>query len=465
MRGFIVAGTGSDTGKTTVTLGLMEAFRREGFDVGPFKAGPDYIDPGHHALLLGRPSYNLDTWMMGTDGALKTYRAHSKGGGIAVVEGVMGLFDGQDGTHEEGSTAHLAKVLGLPVLLVVDGAKAARSVGAMVKGFCEFDTDVDVRWVIFNRVAGEKHFKILKDALKGASKARVLGYIPRDNALAMKSRHLGLLTSSDVDKRSWRRAVKKTADYAEALVDLRPLRGRAGRKKAKDAKVKKKVSKGAGAPVVAVAHDRAFSFYYEENLDILRGLGARISFFSPLSDEALPRGTRGIYIGGGYPELHGVELGENAAMRDDIKRTALAGVPIFAECGGLMYLGKSLKDRMGRAYPMAGVFNWTTEIYDKRKALGYRDVITLPGCPFLGEGEVIRGHEFRYSEIRDKNIRAENVFKAAHPGTGRVMPSGGYVVQNVLATYIHIHFASNPAFARGFINKCKRLKTSREENR
>ncbi len=463
MRGLIVAGTGSDAGKTTVTLGLIEAMRRAGRTVQAFKAGPDYIDPGHHALLLGRPSYNLDTWMMGAGGVRKTYQVHSKGSGIALIEGVMGLFDGRDGKNEEGSTAHLAKVLGLPVLLVVDGAGAARSVGALVKGFCEFDPEVDIRWVVFNRVAGEKHFKILKDAAKGAAKVRVLGYIPRDETLAMKSRHLGLVTGSDVDRRQWRRGVKKTADYIEAFVDMRPLFGR-GRCHAPAKKVRP-LKRGHGRPVIAVARDSAFSFYYEENLDILRDLGGVIRFFSPLKDKALPRGTSGLYIGGGYPELHGRELGENASMRSAIKRAANSGTPIFAECGGLMYLGGSLKDLTGRAYPMAGVFKWRTEIFNKRRALGYRDVEILKGCPFLEEGRRVRGHEFRYSELKSKKIMAANVFKATHPGTGRCMPSGGYVFKNVLATYIHIHFASNPAFARGFMRLCHTLKSFEEESR
>jgi len=467
MRGFIVAGTSSDTGKTTITLGLMEALRRAGHFVQAFKAGPDYIDPGHHALLLGRPSYNLDTWMMGADGVRRTYRRYSRGGGIAVVEGVMGLFDGKDGKSEEGSTAHLAKVLNLPVLLVVDGAKAARSVGATVKGFCEFDDDVNIRWVVFNRVSGERHFNILRDAVRGAAKVRVLGYIPRDDALAIKSRHLGLVTSSDVDGRKWRRGVKKAADYVGAYLDIKPLIGRDSANTAAPSNVRpiKKAAKRADRPVIAVARDSAFSFYYEENLDILRGLGADIRFFSPLRDKTLPKGTSGIYIGGGYPELHGAGLGENASMRAEIKSAALKGKPIFAECGGLMYLGRSLKDLAGNTYPMTGIFKWNTEIFTERKALGYRDVEVLEGCPFLAEGQSLRGHEFRYSEMTGRRGNLKNVFAAVHPATGRSMPSGGYVYKNVLATYIHIHFAGNPAFARGFMNLSNKKKSSGEGSR
>ncbi len=467
MRGFVVAGTKSDDGKTTLTLGLMEAFRRAGLDVSPFKAGPDYIDPGHHSLLLRRPSYNLDTWMMGVEGVRKTFKAHSKGSGIAVVEGVMGLFDGRDGVSEEGSTAHLAKVLGLPVLLVVNGAQAARSVGATVKGFCEFDSDVDIRWIIFNKVSGEGHFNILRDAVQSAVKARVLGYIPRDKAIKIPGRHLGLVTSSDCDKRRWRSSVRKAADYVEANVDIRPLKGRGGgvNTEAAALKAQKPARKGAKKTLIAVARDSAFSFYYEENLDILRDLGAKIRFFSPIRDKALPRGACGVYIGGGYPELYARELGANTSMRDDIKRAGTAGLPIFAECGGLMYLGRTLKDLMGSAHPMAGIFQWSTAISEKRKALGYRDILVRKGCPFLEEGVRLRGHEFRYSDMRSKRVRTENVFTATHPATGEEVQSGGYVFRNVLATYIHIHFAGNPAFAAGFMRLANKIKGSLEESK
>ncbi|MFQ5354740.1 MAG: cobyrinate a,c-diamide synthase [Thermodesulfobacteriota bacterium] len=467
MRGFVVAGTKSDDGKTTVTLAIMEVLRRRGIEVSAFKAGPDYIDPGHHALLLGRPSYNLDTWMMGVDGVRKTFRAHSSKGGVAVVEGVMGLFDGRDGGSEEGSTAHLAKVLNLPVLLVVNGEKAARSVGALVKGFCDFDVDVNIRWVIFNKVAGEKHFKILKEAVERACRARVLGYIPRDESLMMKSRHLGLITSSDVDRRRWRRGVGKAADYVEAFVDMRPLqgRGKGGVKRTTRERTRKSLRGAVKKPLIAVARDQAFSFYYEENLGILRDLGANICFFSPIKDKTLPEGVNGVYLGGGYPELHAGELAANMTMRESIKSAAQKGVPIFAECGGLMYLGRALKDFSGATHPMAGVFKWMTEIFDKRKALGYREIEVLKGCPFLEEGQRIRGHEFRYSEFTGRRIKAGSVFRAVHPGTGRPAPSGGYVFKNVLATYIHIHFASNPVFAMGFMRLAETINDCQEESK
>ncbi len=471
MKGVVIAGTASDSGKTTVTLGLMEAMRRRGLTVQAFKAGPDYIDAGHHGLLLGRPSYNLDTWMMGPDEARRTYRRHSAGPGVAVVEGVMGLFDGMDGVREEGSTAHLAKVLGLPVLLVVDGACSARSVAAVVKGFREFDPGVDLRWVVFNRLGGEGHYRILEEAVRSSvPEVDVLGYLPFDKSLSMRSRHLGLVASEDLERRRWKRGVRKTAEYIEALFDLGPLTGRRpartargagngpderspGRRRSPAAPLRG----AAGGPIIAVARDRAFSFYYEENLEILRTSGARIRFFSPMRDEKLPRGTRGIYLGGGYPEVHAAALSRNEAMRSAVREAAARGMPVFAECGGLMYLGKAIIDMDGARHDMAGVFGWETRMSRRLRALGYRDVEVLGGCPFLEKGARIRGHEFRYSEMRGRGAGAPGVFMALSPSTGEEAGTGGHVRKNVLATYVHLHFASNPAFARGFVMMCKSL--------
>ncbi len=460
MRGLIIAGTGSDAGKTTVTLGLMEALRREGVSVQAFKAGPDYIDPGHHALLLRRPSYNLDTWMMGEGGVKKTYGAHTKGSGIAIIEGVMGLFDGMGGPGGEGSTAHLAKVLGLPVLLVVDGSRVGASVAAMVKGFRDFDRGVDIRWVVFNSVAGPGHFRILKEAVEAhLPGVRVLGYMPRDEALKIKSRHLGLVTGAEVERRRWRRGIKRAARHIEAFVDMRPLLGRGGGRPRGAAKHQKQRPRkhGTGGPVIAVARDRAFSFYYEENLELLEKSGARLRFFSPLKDRKLPRGTRGIYIGGGYPEVYAGELSGNAPMLKAVREAAEEGRPIFAECGGLMYLARTLRDAEGRTFPMAGVFRQGVRMGPRLRALGYRDVVIKDGCPFLRKGAHIRGHEFRYSEVTGMAGKAVDVFRAVRPATGEAADTGGYLYKNTLATYIHLHFASNPDFARGFVNTCKTL--------
>lgn len=442
---FVVSGTSSGSGKTLVALGIMEALRRRGLTVQPFKAGPDYIDPGLHSLLLGRPSYNLDTWMMGVKGVQKTFARASALSDCAVVEGVMGLFDGRGGATEAGSTAHLSKTLGLPVVLVANAEKAAQSMGAVVKGFVTYDASVDLKWVIFNKVGSERHEKILRDCVRG-SKVKVLGCIPREASLALESRHLGLLTAGEMGSR-WEEFVKSAGDAIESSVNL-------------DALLRSKTVLNIGTPRpvpdasvrIAVAMDRAFSFYYQENLDILRASGVELVPFSPLSDKSLPEAIYGIYIGGGYPELHAKALEDNRLLRDEIRRAVENGMPVYAECGGLMYMGKAIEHE-GRISRMTGVFPWTTRLLPKRKALGYREAALTGSCPFLKKGK-IRGHEFHYSEMSGN----------AGTGTAYTVSGGdndeeGFVYRNALASYIHLHFASNPAFAAGFI------KTSEEFSR
>lgn len=443
---FVISGTSSGSGKTLVSLGIMEALRRRGLLVQPFKAGPDYIDPGLHSLLLGRPSYNLDTWMMAVKGVRETFQRASFLSGCAVVEGVMGLFDGRGGLTEEGSTAHLSKTLGLPVVLVANAEKAARSMGAVVKGFETFDKSVSVKWVIFNKVGSERHEKILRDSVR-SSKVKVLGCVPKDLSLVLESRHLGLMTASEMGS-GWRDFVKRAGDVMEETINLDLLlRG-------------SKTIVSAPKPLqatfprvrIAVALDMAFSFYYQENLDILSNAGAELVFFSPLSDRALPEGIGGIYLGGGYPEMHAKALEDNRFLRDEIRQAVEAGMPVYAECGGLMYMGKAI-EADGRVSRMSGVFPWTTRLLPKRKALGYREVSLTGNCPFLKKGK-IRGHEFHYSEMSGAAVGA---FAYTVSGKDKKYEEG-FVYKNTLASYIHLHFASNPAFAAGFVKASEKFR-------
>ncbi len=444
---FIIAGTGSNVGKTVITLGIMEALRRRGIIVQPFKAGPDYIDPGYHAALLKRPSYNLDTWMMGQEAVKKTFSEKMDGASIGVVEGVMGLFDG-NGASEEGSTAHLSKVLKIPVLLVIDSSKASRSIGAVIKGFKEFDKDVDIRWAVFNRVGSQRHFEIIKSSIPPGSGIRTLGHIPRDARLTIPERHLGLMTQGEFKRSGWEKLVKKASSVVEENIDLSPLLK--GMRPSRPVKTKKRYS--VKTVKIAVALDDAFSFYYRENLEILEGLGAELVFFSPLKDRRLPKKTSGVYIGGGYPELHAERLARNSSLRDEIKTLARKGMPIFAECGGLMYLGEKMRGRGGRSFEGVGLFPWETEMLSSRAALGYRKVTVRRGCPFIKEGAVLRGHEYHYSKISKALPGIKKVFTVKKGG---VESPEGFLFGNALATYIHIHFASNPAFAPGFLRLCE----------
>lgn len=472
MKALIVAGTGSGTGKTTVTLGIMEAFRRRGLRVQPFKAGPDYIDPGHHGALLGRPSYNLDTWMMGPGRVRSTFRRCSAGAEVAVIEGVMGLFDGRHGS-DEGSTAHLAKLLKAPVLLVVNAEKMARSAGAVVSGFETFDPGVRVKWVVFNRVGSPGHYEVLKNSIKKSSKVRVLGYLPRDEGLAMPERHLGLVTHLDMKNNRWKAFMDRVDDAVERHIDIQGLLSalslQTRRRRLKTIRIPgadkalRPVKAAGKGTRIAVALDSAFCFYYQENLDILRGLGAELVFFSPMKDRGLPRGTLGLYLGGGYPELYAGALEANAALRQEVKSAARAGLPIYAECGGLMYLGRSIRDISGASFRMAGVFPWTVRMTSKRKALGYREAVATANCPMLGEGLKLRGHEYHYSELTKSPPPAiKRAFKLG-PGGGGGSGStdgDGYLYKNTLAAYTHLHFASNIEFASGFVEMCSGVKSA-----
>lgn len=439
----IIAAASSGSGKTIFTLGLLEALRKRGIPVQPFKAGPDYIDPNLHRAVTGRPSYNLDTWIMGADGVRRTFRKKAKGA-YGVVEGVMGLYDGRDGKCEEGSTAHLSKVLRVPVLLLINAGKMARSAGAIIKGFEAYDPRVDIRWVVFNNVGSQKHFSILKDSLPKGTKVKVLGYLPKDDGLMLPSRHLGLVGKGDIKEDKWKSFIDNASGIIEKHIDISCLIEGIPDEKQKAKRAEDSTSKVR----IAVASDKAFLFYYEENLEILRSFGAEVVPFSPLKDKRLPEGISGIYLGGGYPELEAKRLEANGAMRQGIKEASNAGIPVYAECGGLMYLGESIETD-GKIFKMAGVFPWASRMLPRRRSLGYREVRLKKGSPFYCDG-TIRGHEFHYSEIYGPNP-VKKAYAIVSGGEGLE----GYYLKNTLASYIHLHFAGNPGFADSFIKACE----------
>ena len=442
---FIIAGTSSGTGKTTVTLALMATLRKRGLNIQPFKAGPDYIDPSHHSAVCGRDSYNLDTWMMGAEAVRRTFFRHMLQGDVGIAEGVMGLYDGRGGQNSEGSTAHLAKVLGIPVILVVDAAGMAGSAAALLQGFENFDSDVRIAGVIFNRVGSERHFAMLKEAVGNSCQARVLGYVLKNQEVSIPERHLGLVMAGEdaADYGSLTGLLEGTVDV-DALLDCSHIDVQ---------EVPEEIAAQSTESVtIAVAHDEAFCFYYRENLDILERCGARLAFFSPLEDETLPEGTAGIYLGGGYPELHAERLAANSLMRESIRSASEGGMPVYAECGGLMYLGQCLTDLEGYNFDMTGLFPWSSKMLPKRRSLGYREVMAVSDSPFMKTGETARGHEFHYSEIES----AESVERCyVSRGSDGREEKEGYIYKNSLASYVHIHFASNPRFAQRFVAACR----------
>jgi cobyrinic acid a,c-diamide synthase len=455
-RGLVIAGTQSGVGKTTVTLGLLYALVRRGLTVQPFKVGPDFIDPGHHTRAAGRVCRNLDGWMLNREANLTLFRRQAGDADVAVVEGVMGLFDGYDGASEAGSTAQMAKWLGLPVLLVVDARAMARSAAALVHGFASFDPALSLAGVVFNRVGSPAHLEYLQQALTSVPGVRCFGGLPRDQELAIPERHLGLTTAEDhpLDEAY----LGRLADRLETHLDLDGLL------EALPQLTLPAEAAPATTPAsvrLGVARDQAFCFYYPENLELLASFGAELVPFSPLADRELPAGLDGVYLGGGYPELYAEQLSANAALKQALKQGAAAGLPLYAECGGLMYLAREILDLEGRPHPMAGVLPFTVRMLSRLKALGYREVtLTAPGL--LGPaGTTARGHEFHYSEIVGEPVGVSRLYRLT-PRRGGAAVSEGYSEKNVLASYVHLHFGSNPEVARHLVASCRAYKKLRE---
>lgn len=450
----MVAAPASGSGKTSLALGLMAAFRRRGMRVAPFKVGPDYIDPGHHESLCGRPSHNLDGWMCGQQQVRNIFAAAGAEADIALIEGVMGLFDGISGKSEEGSSAEIAKWLGVPVLLVVDARSQARSIAALVKGFNDFDPGLRIVGVIANRVGSERHRQLLQEALETTpGLPPLLGCLPRCENVALPERHLGLVTADDHAAEA--DFATQLADWVEAHLDLDRLTALAASTVA---------SSAAEPPVdrkdkrmckvrIGVARDRAFCFYYPQNLQLLERAGAELVPFSPLEDQSLPTGLNGLYLGGGYPELYAEQLAANRGLLEQIRDLAEAELPIYAECGGFMALCRSLDGHL-----MAGLFPLEVRMLDRRKALGYRSVELLDETLLGPAGTWARGHEFHYSEVADD----ETLPRCYKVGRRDGEPLGveGYRYRNVIGSYVHLHFGSNPVLADNIVAFCARHRTA-----
>lgn len=448
----VVAAPSTGSGKTTVVCAIAAALRARGLDVRVFKAGPDYLDPTWHAKVTGRPSRNLDGWMTGADGVVASYRRGSRGGDIALIEGVMGLFDGWSPTALTGSGAELAVLLGAPVLLVVDASGMARTAAAVVHGLATFEPDVHVAGVVFNRVGGEGHTRILREAMAGRQVAvarvagadvTVLGGLPARPDLAVPERHLGLVSADLAAVDGW---VEGIAAWAEAHLDLDTLVRMAA----------VSLPRGDAAPArpteptvrIGIARDAAFHFYYPDNLELLEEAGAVLVPFSPLEDAVLPV-VDGLYLGGGYPEEHAAALAANEAMRAAIRSFADRGGPIYAECGGLMYLGESLT-ASDAAHAMCGVLPLTTQMTPSLRSFGYREVVTTAPTLLGPAGTRWRGHEFHHSELAG-NVMAPVFETTGWGGAG----AEGWARGNVLGTYVHAHFGSNPALAEALVGACR----------
>ncbi|MBI2305378.1 MAG: cobyrinate a,c-diamide synthase [Chloroflexi bacterium] len=449
MRGIIIAGTHSGAGKTTVATGIMAALSKRGLRLQPFKAGPDYIDPSYHSAACAVASRNLDTWLLEESVLQELFRRAMRGKDLAIVEGVMGLYDGFRGEDEEGSTAHLAKLLKLPVILVADASGASRSVGAMVLGFKSFDPHLNIAGVILNGVAGARHLEFVKPSLDRAG-VTLLGCLPRRSDLALPERHLGLIPTLEgaVAQAFYDRLaaqIAETVDLNKVLSIAAPI--------ALPSSGKEAVFPQNPIPprtAIAVAMDKAFNFYYVDSLDLLESWGAEIVPFSPLNNQNVPAGVGGVYIGGGFPELYAEPLAGNAAMLRSLRQAARSGLPIYAECGGLMYLGRSIEDQQGKTHRMAGVIPTQSSMKGTRVTLGYRTVCALRDNPLLRAGEQVRGHEFHLSTLKEGPRENQAVYQVLDQNARLE----GFRTKNVVASYIHLHLGSRRDMARRFVASC-----------
>lgn len=459
----IIAGTHSGAGKTSISLAVMAGLKKSGYTVQAYKVGPDYIDPSYHTVVTGRPSHNLDDWMMGEGQVRALFDRTSVQADIAVIEGVMGLFDGASSTGDEGSTANIAKILKAPVILVVDAGKMARSAAAIVKGYQTLDPDVQICGVILNRVASKNHLDILKEAIAHYNQIPVLGVIGRDETIRIPERHLGLTTATENPQlRSCLAGLEKyttvPTETSFTGIDLAEI-VRVAQQKSQYHPEKMSVPQDRPGKTVRIAYakDRAFHFYYQANLDILASCGAELVAFSPLEDQALPELIGGIYFGGGFPEIYAKELEENISMRLAVQEAVKQGMPVYAECGGLIYLAQSVKNLSGDEHHMAGVIPGRIDMTDRLQNFGYCENTLIEDC-FLGKkGDTFRGHEFHYSVwsgegTQPAHLAAKKRNKSARPE--------GYCRNNVFASYVHCHFSSCPQRAEAFVRAAEQYSNS-----
>jgi cobyrinic acid a,c-diamide synthase len=443
----VIAAPASGCGKTTVACGLMAALRARGLAVSGHKVGPDYIDPGYHALATGRAPRNLDPFLCGEELIAPLFRHGAAGAQVAVVEGVMGLFDGasREDDPDFGSTAHVARLLGAPVVLVVDAARAGRSVAALAAGFAGFDPRTPVAGVILNQVASDRHERLLRDALAGAG-LPVYGVIRRTEGIVTPSRHLGLIPAAERAALAGQ-AIDRMGALVAASCDLDALLALAARACSLPGPAwspPPATARTIPAPTIAIAGGAAFTFGYTEQAELLEAAGARVARFDPLRDEDLPEGTAGLILGGGFPEMHAAGLSANGRLRDRVAALAARGAPVAAECAGLLYLARTLDDR-----PMCGVLDVRATMTPKL-TLGYRQAVAVTDSVLARAGEVVRGHEFH----RTAAVPAAGDQPAWQFGSGAVE---GHVAGLVVASYLHTHWVGHPAAAARFTAACAKV--------
>jgi len=450
----LIAGTNSGVGKTTITLGLMSVLKKRGFAVQGYKVGPDYIDPSHHTAVTGRPSRNLDTWLMSRDVCLELFERSLVQSDIAVIEGVMGLYDGcMDGT-EYGSTAHLSKILNTPTILVIDARGMSRSAGAIVLGYKNFDKDIRIRGIILNRIKSERHYVSIKKSIEDNCDIPVLGYLSFNEEIILPERHMGLVPSAEQELS--KSAYQKIGNLMSATVDIDRLISIASSVNSLPA-FKKTVFVGNNDRFyfrIAVAVDEAFNFYYQDNLDLVESYGVELAYFSPIYDKYLPADIDGLYIGGGFPELYAAMLASNTTMKESIRKAYKNGVLIYGECGGMMYLLEQMVDFKNKTYEMCGILKGMTKMENKRQGLGYVTVQAQHDNLLCNNGDVFRAHEFHWSSLHvpEGTSYAYTISKCDENKT----KADGLFADRVMGSYAHVHFATDPRLAKHFLQNIKK---------
>ena len=458
----VIAGLKGGAGKTTLSLGLIAAWRNKGRAVIPYKKGPDYIDAGWLSLAAGRLCYNLDPFLIGREKIMSSFMGHFQDAECAVIEGNRGLYDGMDSSGTF-STAELAKILKAPVVLIIDCTKATRTMGALVLGMQKFDKEIDIKGVVLNQIAGARHEKIIRETIERYCKVPVVGAIPKLGYEIISERHMGLTSFQehpDVEK-----AISLAGDIAAKYVDIDAIEGIAkGATYLSGGRGEPPVQRTEtpGRPVIGVLRDSAFQFYYPENMEELLNRGAELLEISALTEKVLPD-VDALYIGGGFPETNAIPLAKNNSFRRSLLIAVERGLPVYAECGGLMYLGEALLIG-GKKYPMTGVFPITFCLEKKPQAHGYTVVEVSGKNPFYAKGTLLKGHEFHYSRVADFGNRAGVTFSfKMKRGQGIRQKSDGVCYRNVLATYTHLHAYGAPEWAEGLVKRAALYK--KEKNK
>lgn len=451
MKKILIAGTSSGVGKTTISLGIMQALTKRKLKVQPYKVGPDYIDPSYHTFITGRYSRNLDSYMLDDEKVKYIVKESSKDADISVIEGVMGLYDGYGINLDDCTSSYTSKLLKTPVILVIDAKAMAASAAAMVLGYKMIDKNVNIAGVITNNVKSESHYKTLKEAIETYTGIEVLGYFPPNKEFSLKSRHLGLIPSIEME--SLKVKFDNLADEIEKYIDIdRIIEISESEDFNTEFNLQDFINKhNFSDKTIAIAYDRAFNFYYRENIELFDKLGMNIKYFSPIEDEILPECDY-IYIGGGFPEIFAKELHNNKKIRQSIMRAHKNNIPIYAECGGLMYLGEKLEDQSKEIYDMVGIFEGCSKMTSSLKRFGYCLGEAKQDTILSKKGEIIKGHEFHHSIFESEEECAYHMMKLKN---GKIIDSwdGGYSKNNTLATYLHTHFYNNLECIENFLER------------